>query len=134
MMIEETKISVVEGGTVLQDPHGTCPKCLCNFKGEDVKEYYLKNFRAHQPDLSEEELHKYVAQITAQYGYTSENPVHFSNIIGIHLPGKNEVEFYQCPECETIWNVAGSEVEIIQETKPNEEHIDGTDNQTDERG
>lgn len=132
MMIEETKISVVENGTVLTDTHGTCPKCSYNFKGDDVRDYFKRMYCKHHPEMATAEIDRMAQVIAAEYGWKPDSPVYFSNIIGIEIPGQYDgVMLYQCPECETTWNRStGKEVAIVLETKPNDEPIDGTDIET----
>lgn len=136
MMIEEVKISVVEDGTILKDTHGICPKCSYNFKGEDVRDYFERAYREHNPDLSATEIKRRAAKTAVQYGWSKKNPVSFSNIIGIEIPGGYDgVMFHQCPKCNTTWNrFTGKEVVITTtQSEPNEELLNGTDNQANER-
>jgi len=89
-------------GTILESLHGHCPKCGDNLQGPDVKTYFIEDLinRKYEGDV-----HAEAERLAALYGWTKEAPVHFSNIIGIALPGSpDDFILHQCPTCETTWD------------------------------
>jgi hypothetical protein len=105
--VEQLKFVPVKNGTTLEDIHGLCPKCGFNFQGPDVKEHIKADMRGMDQfsGYSDEELDTMATDIAKDYGWTPENPVHFSLIIGIELPGSNnQVVMHQCSKCETAWD------------------------------
>lgn len=101
MEIEQTKISIVENGTVLESIYSKCPKCSYNFDRGDAKEVikdiYLQERGVELTDDQAEE-------IASRYGYTKETPVHFTNIVAVMLSRETDnIGYYECPSCATLW-------------------------------
>lgn len=130
MMIDEIKISIVPEGTILESIHGICPKCSYNFEGEDVRSYLYRAMKERKPSLTEEQLQDQSLEMAVEYGWRKEKPVTFSNIIGVEIPGALDgVMFYQCPECETMWDrLTSKEVTVSTDVKPDENLINGNTN------
>ena len=152
MLLEEIRISDVPKGTELQDIHGLCPKCSFNFRGPDVRDLFVEKFASDlsMAEYTPEQRKEIATQVAMEhYGWTEEKPTHFSNIIGIEIPGAYDgVLIHQCPECETMWHrFTKKEIQVITDhipsqnttlditdIQPNEELLNGTDTtETNER-
>lgn len=105
--IEQLKFIPEENGTTMTDIQGTCPKCGLDFKGPDVREHLLGEIRNMErfATYDEEQLREIATVIAADYGWTEQEPKHFSQIMGVALPGAEEnIIMYQCPQCKTCWD------------------------------
>lgn len=138
--VEQLKFVPVEGGTTLSNIHGTCPKCGLDFKGPDVREHMLGEIRTMErfATYDEEQLREIATVIAADYGWTEQQPKHFSHIMGVALPGAEEnLIMYQCPKCSTCWDkFTGKEgdYEIDNEELPQADAAETpTEEPTDER-
>lgn len=86
----------------------------------------------------EEQLREIATVIAADYGWTEQQPKHFSHIMGVALPGAEEnLIMYQCPKCSTCWDkFTGKEgdYEIDNEELPQADAAETpTEEPTDER-
>ena len=84
---------------------GDCPVCETSWDGGD--RYEVLRADPFYSGKTDEEV-----KISAsQYGWSENTPTRITKILGIEIPWDHPdyreghgVEFYQCPECNTIWN------------------------------
>lgn len=82
---------------------GECPECGTSWDGGDIFEN-LKKDEFYKGKTDDE-----IKISASQYGWSEENKIRSSKLIGIELPWDHPdhiegISFWQCPECEVIWN------------------------------
>lgn len=76
-----------------------CPHCGTDWDAGDIYEVLQKN--PYYQDKTDEE----VKIIAGYYGWSEENKIRFSNIIGIEDPRIYDgVSWWACPQCNTRWD------------------------------
>lgn len=98
-----------------------CPECDEQWKGDDIYHYFL-----NQRDNPNSEQHEFYKNMTDEeiyksatcYGYTHENPSHFTNLIGVQLSHDHPnhydgVSYWMCPGCKLTWNRFTNKLEKI---------------------
>ena len=101
-----------------------CPECGFFWKGEDIHAHFLKRRAegdSHYADKTDEEIR----ETAGHYGWTEEEPISFSHIVGIELPYGHPnrydgVSYWMCPKCRTTWNRFSGEKEVIPEYELND--------------
>jgi uncharacterized Zn ribbon protein len=74
-----------------------CPKCGSNWNDGDI----FQKLRELHPEESDEEI----LESAEMFGWSKENPKHFSRCIGIEDPFVYDgISWWRCPDCETTWN------------------------------
>lgn len=77
-------------------PPKTCPKCQSSLEGEDIYEYFKREYGDEEKAL----------ETAAGYGWTKENPQRFGRAIGDVDLGEDRVVAWQCPDCNHVWPAA----------------------------
>lgn len=74
-----------------------CPECGANWDNGDI-------FDVLQKKHLNEPIEK-VKEWASHYGWSEDNKVHFSKVIGLEIPGKYDgVSYWKCPECQMLWD------------------------------
>ncbi len=83
------------------DRYGCCPNCKTSWDGGDLFES-LRSLDLYKANSDEE-----IQNIARNYGWTPENRIHSSRLIGIEIRGLYDgVAFYRCPNtlCNSTWS------------------------------
>lgn len=76
-----------------------CPSCKESWDDGDIFETFRK--AEHYKNLTDAEIE----EKASSYGWSKENPQHFSKLIGIEVMGKYDgISYWKCPHCSTYWD------------------------------
>ena len=72
-----------------------CPLCNANWKQSDIADHF------ESTGCSREEAE----EKASHYGWTKENKLFFSRLIGIEIEGGYDgISEWMCPDCESKWD------------------------------
>jgi len=101
-VMRELTDAVGESPTKL-DRDGLCPACGTNWNAGDIFETF-KQMRAAGDSFYVNKTDEEIEEIAGQYGWTRENPVSFSRLIGVEIRGEYDgVSYWRCPDCNHQW-------------------------------
>jgi len=83
-----------------------CPFCGTRWKGEDIFDYFMQLKEDGDPYYGPKTVEQ-IKETAGHYGWTEENPQHFSHLIGIEVQTKYDgVSYWRCPndECRCTWD------------------------------
>lgn len=83
----------------LENKNGPCPKCDADWDGGDIYEQ-LKALDTYKEKSDEE-----IKMIASHFGWTEENKVRSTKLIGIEVRERYDgISYYQCPNCKQVWD------------------------------
>jgi len=71
-------------------PPKNCPHCNALLDDGDIYEHYLKEYGDEKKAL----------ETAGDFGWTKEDPHHFSRIMGIYSYVTDRCESWECPDCK----------------------------------
>lgn len=76
-----------------------CPVCGANWNAGDIYEV-LRNHDGYKGWTNEK-----ILEAASHYGWSKENPKHFTRLIGIEILGQYDgVSIWRCPDCGSEWD------------------------------